>query len=601
MQNNVKKVFIILPIIFFLCFSFIGITVNAATRTNQNEEKSTSSSTNIDGASTNENETNSTKNKNTETTNSGSSIQASGSTSISGPNISGPSPSDPDAKNQDSSTAKNEDAALIENLPAWRNIDGKLHYVTEKGIVQKTGWFKEKDENHNANNDNQYYLDKDHAATLGWKEIEESWYYFNEAGIKQTGWILINYNWYHLNKDGIMEKGWIEDSGNKYYLNDEGIKSIGKKYIEDNWYFFGTDGALQTGLYDNSGKLYYSTKDGIMGANEWIKTSNSNKYYIKADSSVATGDAIIDNIMEKFNTDGKYIGAGQMEDHLFVKYLNVGDADCAFIKLPNGETALIDTGTVETSEKLVSFLNEQDLKKEDGKGVIDYIIITHAHSDHIGGLASVLDNFKVGKVYMPDIAVMKDWYSNVKVTAENSASVEMMKTDYKVYNDSVKAMKDKKIEFTNTKKGEFIDKNNILQFLESDKNFGPIGSEKITENYWGINENSAIVYLNYGDLQSLFAADMEWNSEKDFEVNNLLEGKTVDVLKVPHHGHDTSSTVDFIRYLKPTIGIISRSQESIEKNIAYTNLVSNKVSVYETSAKDGVSIYANQENWTMQS
>ena len=59
-------------------------------------------------------------------------------------------------------------------------------------------------------------------------------------------------------------------------------------------------------------------------------------------------------------------------------------------------------------------------------------------------------------------------------------SVEMMKIDYEVYQDAVKAMKDKNIEFTNTKKGEFIDKNKILQFVQSDKDFGPIGSEKIS-------------------------------------------------------------------------------------------------------------------------
>ena len=200
---------------------------------------------------------------------------------------------------------------------------------------------------------------------------------------------------------------------------------------------------------------------------------------------------------------------------------------------------------------------------------------------------------------MPDIAIMKDWYSDVKVTKENASSVEMLKTEYKIYQDAVQAMKDKDMKFTNTKKGEFIDKDKILQFVQSDKNFGPIGSEQITANYWGINENSAIVYLNYGDLQALFTADMEWNSEKDFWVNNVLDGKNVDVLKVPHHGNDTSSTVDFIRYVKPDIGIISRSEESIEKNIAYSNLISNGVSLYETSVKDGISIYATPQNWTV--
>jgi len=592
MQNNIKKVLVIFPMILVLCFSSIGITAKAEEKVYNQDNVSTTNNQNVintkvDNIDTNKNKTNSTR-----TTSQNSSSGALGSTTI-------PNPSDTNVKNnQDSSIAGTQETAVIENLPEWKNIDGKLHYVTKDGIVEKTGWFKEKEENSKANNDNEYYLDKNYATTIGWKEIEKSWYYFNENGIKQTGWKLVNYNLYHLNKDGIMETGWIQDNGKKYYLNDEGVAAVGKKYIEDNWYFFGVDGTLQTGLYGYNGKVYYSTKDGIMGANEWISTIRD-KYYIKADSSVATGNAIIDNIMEKFDFDGKYIGTMEMEDHLFIKQLNVGDADCAFIKLPNGETVLIDTGDVKTSEKLVNFLKEQDLKKEDGKGVIDYIVITHAHSDHIGGLASLLDNFKVKKVYMPDIAIMKDWYDDVKVTDKNAASVEMMRTDYIIYNDAVKAMKDKKIKFTNTKKGEFIDKDKILQFVESDKNFGPIGSEKITADYWGINENSAIVYLNYGDLQYLFTADMEWNSEKDFWVNNLLDGKTVDVLKVPHHGHDTSSTVDFLQYLKPTIGLISRSEESIEKNIAYSNLISNKVSLYETSANDGVSIYATPENWTI--
>ena len=578
MQNNIKKALVILPMIFLLCMSFIGVNAKAEDKVDKQNNITTTS----------------TKSKDTGSTSSGSTTTVSGST------MTGTSSSETNAgQNQDSALNKNKETTLEEILPEWQNMNGKLYYVTKDGIVKHTGWFKEKDENPDAKNDYEYYLDKDYAATIGWKKIDNSWYYFNEAGVKQTGWKLINYNWYHLNQDGIMETGWIEDQGGKYYLNDEGARVVGKKYIEDKWYFFGSTGILQTGAYSYNGKYCYSDKDGVMGANEWINTI-SNKYYVKADSSLATGDTIIDNVMEQFDSNGKYLGSGKMENHLFIKQLSVGDADCAFIKLPSGETALIDTGTEQSSEKVVTFLKAQDLKQEDGKGVIDYIVITHGHSDHIGGLASILDNFNVKKVYMPEIAEMKDWYSDVKVTKENEASVEMLKEEYKVYEDTVQAMKNKDIQFTNTKKGEFIDKNKILQFVQSDKDFGPIGSDKITANYWGINENSAIVYLNYGDLQELFTADMEWNSEKDFWTSDLLNGQGIDVLKVPHHGNDTSSTVDFIRYLKPDVGIVSRAKESIKKNIAYTNLTSNGVSLYETSAKDGISIYATEKNWTMQ-
>ena len=588
MQNNIKRMLVIFPMILLLCMSFIEINAKAADKVDKQDDITITSSE-TDDSKTNDTKANTTATKDTESKNSGNSKITSGE------NAEVPKQDDDEATTDKDS---NEKTVVQETLPAWQNIDGKLYYVTKDGILKKTGWFEEKDENPNVKNDYEYYLDKNYAATIGWKKFRDSWYYFNEVGVKQTGWKLINYNWYHLDEEGIMDIGWIEDDGNKFYLNNEGIMTVGKKYIKDNWYFFGIDGVLKTGFYNNNGKIYYSAKDGIMGVNKWINTKSS-KYYVKADSSIATGNAIIDNEMEEFKSNGIYMGSTKMKDYLFIKYLNVGNADCAFIKLPSGETVLIDTGTQQTSEKVVNFLKEQDLKKKDGKQVIDYIIITHGHSDHIGGLASILDNFNVKKVYMPDIAIMKDWYSDIKVTTENAANVEMMKIDYNVYNDAVRAMKEKKIKFTNTENSEYIDKNKILQFVQSDKDFGPIGSPKIVADYWGINENSAIVYLNYGDLQALFTADMEWNSEKDFWVNDLLDGRDVDVLKVPHHGNDTSSTVDYLEYLKSDIGIISRSKESIVKNIAYSNLTSNGVSLYETSEKDGISIYATPENWTL--
>src|SRR5471030_1126440 len=197
MQNNIKKVLVIFSMILVLCFSSIGITAKADEKVYNQDNVSTTNNQNVistkaDNIDTNKNKTNSTENKNT------------GSTTI-------PNPSDTNVKNnQDSSIAGNQETSLMESLPAWKKIDGKLHYVTKEGIVEKTGWFKEKEENSKANNDNEYYLDGNHAATIGWKEIDKSWYYFNENGIKQTGWKVINYNSYHLNKDGIMETGWIQ-------------------------------------------------------------------------------------------------------------------------------------------------------------------------------------------------------------------------------------------------------------------------------------------------------------------------------------------------------------------------------------------------------
>lgn len=586
MKNPIKKTLAIFSMVAFLCISSNGIMARADDKVNQTAVTTSSIQSATDNgnitAKNNSTSTNESKeNTKTNTVDSNSNVNKQNSIN----------PSESIVKDP----LKNEEQVSI---PGWQEIYGKLYYVTKDGIVQKTGWFKEKDVNPESKNDNDYYLDVNHAATIEWKKINDSWYYFDEAGIKQVGWKEIHGDWYHLDSSGKMEKGWIKDDEKKYYLNSEGKLVIRKQYLDDKWYFFKTDGSLQTGLYTNNDKLYYSTLDGIMVANEWVKINNE-KYYVKADSSVAIGDAIIDNVEEKFDSYGKYIGEEAMKEHLFVKYLNVGNADCEFIKLPGGETALIDTGDTKSSDKVVNFLKGQNLKKENGKEVIDYIIITHGHSDHIGGLASILNNFKVNKIYMPDIAKMKDWYSNSKVTTENAEDIEYMKTDYLVYQDAVKALKDKNMDFTNTKKGEFIDKEKILQFVQADKDFGPIGAE-ISANYWGINNNSAVVYLNYGNFKTLFAADLEWTAERDFWKSDLLDGNKIDVLKIPHHGRDTSSTSDFIEYLKPSIGIVSRAKENIEKNDAYISLTVNAVNLYETSESDGVAIAATEDNWTIQ-
>ncbi|MGN0143702.1 MAG: ComEC/Rec2 family competence protein, partial [Clostridium sp.] len=306
---------------------------------------------------------------------------------------------------------------------------------------------------------------------------------------------------------------------------------------------------------------------------------------------------------EVFDKNGRHIETKDVDDnYLYVKYLNVGNADCHFIKLPSGETVLIDTGDVSTREQLVDFLNEQDLKTKKDKKYIDYVVITHGHSDHIGGLEAVLENFKVGKIYMPKNAAMEKWHSGLKVSDKvTQADIDMIKYDYDVYNSAVKAAKNAGLKFIDPKKGDYIDSNKILQFVQSGKDFGPVGSQDNVGKYWGINDNSAIVYLNYGDFQCLFTGDIEWTAEKDFWTNNLLDRKEVDILKVPHHGNDTSSTGDFLKYVNASVGIINRSKESIKKNEAYNNLITNGVTIYETSesTNGGISVYSTEDNWSM--
>jgi beta-lactamase superfamily II metal-dependent hydrolase len=390
----------------------------------------------------------------------------------------------------------------------------------------------------------------------------------------------------------------------KDYLNNNESISLNKKFINNNWYSFDMSGKLQTGIYNYNNKKYYSTDEGVMVSNEWITVENK-KYYVKADHSLAVGNIIINGKMESFDDSGEYKGPGKMTDYLFIKFLSVGNADCSYIKLPNGETILIDTGDFKHSEKVISFLKEQALKSKNGKPLIDYIVLTHPHSDHMGALIPIFNNFQVNKVYLPNIPKVTDWYADMDLTKETPYIIDSLKQDYDMYKDIVDYISENGIETSTIAKGQFIDANNILQFIQSDKDFEPkpIKGEHLID-YW--NDKSAIIYLNYVNLHVLYTGDMQWRSEKDFTLNKLLNGSEVNVLKVPHHGYDTSSTIDFLRYVKPEFGVISRSAENInadtskDENSAYNNLISTGVTIYETSEKDGVSIYATEENWNLE-
>lgn len=77
-----------------------------------------------------------------------------------------------------------------------------------------------------------------------------------------------------------------------------------------------------------------------------------------------------------------------------VSYLDVGQADCELITC-GGQAVLIDSGDIDAYDKVAAYLNALDIKK------IDYFILTHAHSDHIGSAAKIIQNFEITNIIMP--------------------------------------------------------------------------------------------------------------------------------------------------------------------------------------------------------
>lgn len=201
-------------------------------------------------------------------------------------------------------------------------------------------------------------------------------------------------------------------------------------------------------------------------------------------------------------------------DMLVAHFIDVGQGDANFIELPNGETMLIDAGIQSSGDDIIEYIENL------GYTDIDYVVSTHPHADHIGGMALVIEAFNVENIYMPKAVSTSKTYENLLETIQNRglsiktgrAGVEILNTD---------------------------DLNIIL--LAPTK-----------ESYNNLNNYSIVLKITYGDVSFLYTGDAEEESLE--EITGDLKA---DVLKVGHHGSNTSTTKSFLEQVKPEYAIIS--------------------------------------------
>lgn len=227
----------------------------------------------------------------------------------------------------------------------------------------------------------------------------------------------------------------------------------------------------------------------------------------------ASGSAEKGEFLPEAQNDTVYALVGD-EGELRVSFIDVGQGDSEFIELPNGETLLIDAGTNETGADVVSYISSL------GYTSIDYVVGTHPHEDHIGGLDDVIRTFDVESVYMP------------KVTA-----------DTKTFEDVLDAVDEKGLTINTAKAGVTLVDGDGL----SVKMLAPVLDE-----YDNTNDYSAVIRIVYDDTSFIFMGDAEQYAE------DLITGDVdSDVLKVGHHGSSTSTGEAFLERVSPSYAVIS--------------------------------------------
>ena len=124
-----------------------------------------------------------------------------------------------------------------------------------------------------------YQLEDGSHIVNEWKQINGTWYHFDNSGVMQTGWIKENGTWYYLNDSGAMQTGWVKNKGTWYYLNDSGAMQTGWVKENGTWYYLNQSGAMETGWFTVSDKWYYANESGALA----INTTTPDGYTVNTD------------------------------------------------------------------------------------------------------------------------------------------------------------------------------------------------------------------------------------------------------------------------------------------------------------------------------
>lgn len=228
---------------------------------------------------------------------------------------------------------------------------------------------------------------------------------------------------------------------------------------------------------------------------------------------------------------------------LKICFIDVGQGDSILIQTPTGKNILIDGGKTDATNIVENYLHSSDVTTLD-------VIATHADSDHIGSLDSVIRDFIIGKVYMP----------------------QMTNTSY-TFEDLLLAMQSKELTFTTAKANVSVDLGSGItaQFLAP-----------INDSYTDANNYSAVLKVTYGSTSFLLTGDAETQSENEMMAAGANLQSTV--LKVGHHGSNTSTSDGFLNAVKPKYAVISVGDNSYGHPTegTLTKLSQHGISVYRT-------------------
>jgi beta-lactamase superfamily II metal-dependent hydrolase len=242
------------------------------------------------------------------------------------------------------------------------------------------------------------------------------------------------------------------------------------------------------------------------------------------------------------------------------------EGDSILIIAPDGASMLIDAGLPDCGSILVDFLRKLGIEK------LDYAVGTHMHIDHIGGYVDVLNNIDVDTMVFPNF-----------VNYNTSIAKGLLAT-----------LDNKKIEVEIVKKGDRFKLGEYVDIEVLSPEYEIVVPEgTVPEKSAGfVNNHSLVLKMTYKNNTFLFPADIYWERE-DILIEEQGGNLKVDVLKVPHHGSHTSSSIRFVNAVEPKIAIMTSISPDKEVYDRYKRKGSD---IYITGLDGNILVFTDGEN-----
>ena len=243
------------------------------------------------------------------------------------------------------------------------------------------------------------------------------------------------------------------------------------------------------------------------------------------------------------------------EERLEVTFIDVGQADSILLE-NEGHYMLVDAGNNEDGPKLVNYFKNQNIHQ------FDYVIGTHPHEDHIGGLDNIIEGFDINTFYMPDVITTTKTFEDVlDALGEKNVTLSLPKTNatFKLGDATVKVLY--------------------------------VGTEDESD----LNDTSIVLKVTYQNVSFLLTGDASTKVEEKLNPADLEST----VLKVGHHGSSTATNEKFLNTVNPKYAIISvgeNNQYEHPHTTVLNTLAAHNITTYRTDQDGTIKVITDGTN-----